>query len=243
MKNAFLLSAIIVLSISCKSDKNSDTDADLTVDEWTYEKGSSSDDDSSPDGELTEDTNDVEAGNKSQNPTPTRSGTNDDKQKNDVAPVNRKVTIDNSLVPFSTAGALKFLELEGLKIGMAVKELEEFNIKANQNLERKMIKTGNGSYEAFEITKGGVAVLHLIPTGDKITQMMFVGANSTPNNMAGVGTNFGSLKATYPNLGSTTSTTDLKIDNQISLKLQADDRSTKGKPMSDAVTVVNIIVK
>ena len=98
---------------------------------------------SSPDGELTEDTNDVEGGKKkSQNPTPTRSDTNDDKQKNDVAPVNRKVTIDNSLVPFSTAGALKFLELEGLKIGMAVKELEEFNIKANQNLERKMIKTG-----------------------------------------------------------------------------------------------------
>jgi hypothetical protein len=240
MKNVGLLLIIISLLISCKSDKENDMNVDgkdSTVDSWEYQE-----DDADTSSSLTDQGNDEESENleKDQN---LKHDLDSKSDKSKVDPVQRIVTIDNGLIPFSTDGALKFLELEGLKIGMTVKEVEEYNIKANQNIQRRTIKTGKNTYEAYEITKGGVAVLHLIPTGDTITQMMFVGANSTPNNMAGVGTNFGSLKATYPNLGSTTSTTVLKIDTNVSLKMQADDKSTTGNSMSDAVTIINITVK
>lgn len=159
----------------------------------------------------------------------------------------RQVSINKELRAFSLKETLAHLELEGIELGMKTADLKTYNVKANQNLELINVRTKNGTYEAYEITKGGVAVLQLIPEGDRIVEMMFVGQQSTPNDMVGVGTNYGSLKVTYPDatIDSTIKNgiTYLKLGTQVWMSLQPAGKAASQDSFKDEETVVHILVK
>jgi hypothetical protein len=219
LKLKVALIVIITASISCKSDKETSASNNL----WSYENGSST-------------TTDGSENKINRNPAPLN-------QKNQE----RNVTVETELIPFSTIAALQFLQLEGLSAGMSIKDVLNYNIKSNQTLEKTALRTGNGAFEIYEISKGGVAVLQLYPEGTHIASLMFVGPNSTPKNMVGVGTNYGSLKATYPETQSygseVTSQVTVKLSEHISVSMQANHSAYEKVDLKDEVTVLNIIVK
>jgi hypothetical protein len=203
MKAIYTLLILALLSVSCKTDQESDTPSN----DWEYESATEKEFKAAP----------------------------------------RKVAVTKDLEPFSTNAALRFLDLNGLQIGMSIEELNAYNIKANQNLSKITVRSADGNYEAYEISKGGVAVLQLIPEGNVISQMMFVGAGSTPQNMVGVGTNYASLKHTYQKITSRIDQIDdktyLRLADGVQLRMLTDASATEESALKDSASILHILVR
>ncbi|WP_405376799.1 hypothetical protein [Nonlabens sp. Asnod3-A02] len=107
--------------------------------------------------------------------------------------------IAQDLIAFNGLEALKYIELEGLKPEMNLEELQNVNIKANQNMEPTIKVSGDGQIPIYQITKSGFPMVDIYYTADQVTDIALTHKNATPPKMIGIGNTYAELLSVYPN--------------------------------------------
>ncbi|MEO9952191.1 hypothetical protein [Nonlabens sp.] len=107
--------------------------------------------------------------------------------------------VAQDLIAFNGLEALKYIELEELKPGMSLEELQNVNIKANQNMESTIRESGDGQIPIYEITKSGFPMVDIYYSADQVTDIALTHKNATPPKMIGIGNTYAELLSVYPN--------------------------------------------
>jgi len=189
MKKFLLIVVSIVLFANCKEEKDDKVNQE---NDWQYEQTES---------EPAIQTNDEAEGKLGK-------AYDDDKSNEEPAPSNGNSSTSSynpnkpapDLVAFGMEEALLHNDLKEIKLGMTVKELENYNIKANQNLEKRAIDEKYDGVEFYEISKGGVVIMQLYIENEVVNLISLTSPNAFPKNMLGINHTFANIKAKYPNL-------------------------------------------
>ena len=112
---------------------------------------------------------------------------------------NSSPVVAQDLKAFNAIEALKYIELAELKPGMTLEELQNVNIKANQNMESTIRESGDGQIPIYEITKSGFAMVDIYYAADQVTDIALTHKNATPPKMIGIGNTYAELLSVYPN--------------------------------------------
>ncbi|ARN77453.1 hypothetical protein BST97_05335 [Nonlabens spongiae] len=221
LKLVFSIAIIGCLASGCK---DSDADSDQKI---TSPKNQSS--------ELTTDVSD------SKETTELRviSSSNDEGNDNNSTYNPNKVPAD--LRAFSLSEAMVHNDMKGIQLRMTLEELEAYNVKANQVVEKINTTDVNGNLRTRRVTIGGVPVIELSLSGNIVNAITFLSPNATPKNMIGVDHMYNALKSKYPNPA--VSGNQVKVSNDgksLIFTMEAD--SPDGVTMPDSAQIVEFTV-